>query len=538
METTGKIRMAAAAALAFAAAACTDTWDEHYDNENSAVPDKSLLQLIEEKDDLGDFLKVLRATHVFNNSKPTGVTYADLLGADQTLTVWAPKDGSFNADSLLADCETVSGDSMCGQHFVENHVARYVTNSTDERPVLMLNGKYLEAARGAMQGVGYEAGRTDEAARNGVLHVLPDGLPYLYNVYEALTTLPEYSGAGAVFKRYEKLELDENASIQSGIVDGNIVYSDSVMRRTNILFNMFDRINEEDSSFIMLVPDNRVWEKVYAEALSYFNYGSVNQADSLRNLYANQALIRDLLYNRNVGCRHMADSVYSVAYNRFDDERRHVYDKPLSDGGIFSPAYVRDTMACSNGAVYNLHEWPFEPEDIYFYPVKTEAEYEAMMTDYKDCTYSPRFSTADSVSEGYLVITSRGNSNWTVEFRVPDVLSGRYDVCAVVLPRTVYNASDRNFRPCKFKGTINYETEDGVRQTEELTSKAVSNDPYRVDTVTIGTFTVPVCSYGQPDAKVSLTLECDISRSEAGRYNREMYLDCLYFKPNREKEDE
>ena len=105
-------------------------------------------------------------------------------------------------------------------------------------------------------------------------------------------------------------------------------------------------------------------------------------------------------------------------------------------GGIFSSDFVRDTMACSNGAIYNLYEWPFNPEDIYFYPVKTEAEYESMMTDYEDCTYASRSSVADSISDGYLVISPRTNSsNWTMEFQVPDVLSGTYDVCAVVLPR-------------------------------------------------------------------------------------------------------
>ena len=155
--------------------------------------------------------------------------------------------------------------------------------------------------------------------------MLSGELPYLYNVYEALTTLSEYSGIGSFFKGYEKLELDENSSIQSGIVDGNIVYSDSVMVTTNILFSRFDRINEEDSSFIMLVPETRVWDKAYDEAQSYFNYGSVNQADSLQRLYAHQALIRDLVYNRNIGCSHMADSVYSIAYNKYDEERRHVY---------------------------------------------------------------------------------------------------------------------------------------------------------------------------------------------------------------------
>ena len=121
-----------------------------------------------------------------------------------------------------------------------------------------------------------------------------------------------------------------------------------------------------------------------------------------------------------------------------------------------------------------------------------------------------------------------------MEFQIPSVLSGTYDICAVVLPRTVYNATDRNFRPCKFKASIGYETVDGIEQSFDFEDE-VKNDPYRVDTVKIGTFTIPVCSYGQPNAKVHLTLECSISRMESGRYNREMYLDCLYFKPNREE---
>lgn len=535
MKTDNKFKFMAVAAAAFAAVACTDAWDDHYSAWSGEGSDKSLLQLVEEAGDLNDFLKVLQATHVFNNNKPTQVTYADLIGSDQTFTVWAPKDGSFNVDSLLAECQTVEGDSMCGQHFVQNHIAHYLSSDMEQKSVIMLNDKYLDMEPGYLHGVPYEAGRTNQPAYNGVLHVLSYDVPYIYNIYEGLTTLPEYSGIGSIFKFYEKLELDESSSIQSGIVDGNIVYSDSVMLRSNILFNTFDRINEEDSNFIMLVPEAQVWEKVYEEALGYFNYGSVNKADSLQRYYANVALIRDLVYNRNVGCRNMADSVYSTSYIVGDEDRRHVYYNPLEPGGIFSSTYVRDTMECSNGAIYNLFEWPFTPEQIYFYPVKTEAENTTMMTEYSDCTYSVGSAVADSVSDGYLVISPRTtSSNWTMKFQIPEALSGTYEICAVVLPRTVANSSDRNFRPCKFTATINYETEDGVQQSYGFDGN-VQNDPYRVDTVSIGMFTIPVCSYGQSDPKVYLTLECDISRTESGQYNREMYLDCLYFKPYREE---
>ena len=299
---------------ALAAAACTDTWDEHYGNEGGPISDKSLLQLVEEAGDLNDFLKVLQSTHVFNNNKPTGVTYAELLASDQTFTVWAPKDGTFNVDSLLAECATgVRGDSMCGQHFVQNHIAHYVTNSTDTKSTIMLNGKYLASEPGNFEGVGYAAGRSGQPARNGLLHVMSGELPYLYNIYEGLTTLEDYLSIGAFFKRYEELELNEAASIQSGIVDGQIIYSDSVLDRNNILFGTFENISEEDSNFIMLVPDAQIWDRVYDEAKQYFNFGSANKADSLQEYYAHLAVIRDLVYNRNVGCQHMADSVYSTS---------------------------------------------------------------------------------------------------------------------------------------------------------------------------------------------------------------------------------
>ena len=231
----------------------------------------------------------------------------------------------------------------------------------------------------------------------------------------------------------------------------------------------------------------------------------------------------------------MADSVYSTSYVINDEEQRHVYYKPLAPGGIFSSTYVRDTMECSNGAIYNLYDWPFAPEQIYFYPVKTEGENVSLIREYSLCTYSVRSVVADSVSDNYLVISPQDySSQWRMTFQIPEVLSGRYDVCAVVLPRTVYDPNNKNWYPCKFKATLNYVNEDGTNGSYPFDE--VQNDPYRVDTVKLGTFTIPVCSYGQTNPVVSLRLECSIPLNQF-RFNREMYLDCLYFKPNREEEE-
>lgn len=524
--------------VAFSAISCADTWDEHYgEGSNRITSDQSLLQLIEKDGRLNDFLRVLKSTHVFSNNKPTAVTYADLLASDQTFTVWAPLDGTYNADSLLQECQTIAGDSMCSQHFVQNHVAHYLfsVTSPSTKRIQMLNSKWLDWGTGKIGSVPVNENDADIPARNGVLHVLPDEVPYAYNIYEGVTSLPEFSAIGAFFKNYEKQELDENASIQCGIVDGMKIYSDSVMRRYNILSDRFERIQEEDSTYIMLLPDAETWDRVSAEAKTYFNYGNVQKADSLQNYWANVSIIRDLVYNRNTGCRDMQDSVWSTSYSPYDKEQHHLYHRPLDAGGIFSSTYVKDSIDCSNGKIYRLHTWPFVAEQIYFYPVKTETENTNLILDYKDCTYSYRAATADSISEGYLnILQKSSSSNWTVNFRVPDVLSGTYDICAVILPKTAANPNSRDFKPNKFKATLTYEDLNGEKKTEVYGTE-MKNDPYRVDTVLIGRFDIPVTSYAQTEAKVNLQIECSIGRRETA-YSREMLLDCLYFKPVRKEE--
>ena len=50
MKTNNKFKtMMMVTVAALAAAACTDTWDEHYGNEGGPVSDKSLLQLVEDR---------------------------------------------------------------------------------------------------------------------------------------------------------------------------------------------------------------------------------------------------------------------------------------------------------------------------------------------------------------------------------------------------------------------------------------------------------------------------------------------------------
>ena len=352
---------------------------------------------------------------------------------------------------------------------------------------------------------------------------------YTYNIYEGVTSMDEFAHIGDFLKRYEKQELDEERSIQADVVDGMKVYSDSVMVIENNLFRVFDRIMSEDSTFAMLMPNRATWERVYAEAKQYFNFGSIEKADSVSDYWTNVALISDLIFNRNVQ-RSEPDSIFTTSYSPINWPY-HVYYKPFTAGGYLDKSNIIDSLQCSNGYIYRINEWPFTPEDIYFHPIHVQGEREANLTNYKDCTLNYRHAIGDTISgNGYLDIVPRNStSNWTATFEVRNTLSGTYDIFAVVLPKTVYQANSRDTKPNKFKATLTYVDEEGNQKTEKYNTE-MTNSGVRVDSILIGRFTFPTCNYQQQEATVSLQLQCSITNRQT-QYSREMFLDCIYLRP-------
>ncbi len=519
---------------------CSDTWDDHYEMAGTNGS-SSLLQMIEENPQLSDFYELLRSTHIYNNNHRTKVTYADLLNADQALTVWAPVNGTFNVDSLLDLCQTEKGDSTVGRHFVMNHIAHnlYNMNAQTDENVKMLNDKFLPLAYRSI----YNAKIVDEQhvntpATNGLLHVVNDDAWYTYNVYEAITSLDEFRHLGSFLSRYEKQELDEERSIQSGIEDGKKVYSDSVMVKTNNLFRVFDQIMDEDSTFFMLVPDADTWKPVYDEAATFFNFAPIEKGDSICDYWTHVSLMSDLIYNENVQ-RSMNDSIFSTSYRMYDWPY-HVFHDPYEEGGLLNSSNMKDELQCSNGRIMRIKEWPFTPEDLFFRPIVMQGEREANLIDYKDCTFNYRAAVGDTISgNAYLdIVPKNTTTNWEATFEVRNTLSATYDICAVILPKTVYKSNSHDFKPNKFKAELTYMDENGEMQTVKFDDEVTSNG-MKVDTVRIGRFTFPVCNYQQQDATVNLKLICSVGRRD-GNFSREMFLDCIYLKPvsNEDSSDE
>lgn len=524
----------------FTLSSCSDTWDDHYPTEQTNGTE-SLLKLIEANPQLSDFLKVAKATHLYNNMHSTPVTYADLLDADQALTVWAPVNGTFNVDSLLDLCKTAKGDSLVGQQFVGNHIAHniYNVNSQTDKSVKMFNDKLMSITPQSFSTSKLISGQFNTPALNGLLHVIDNRAPFAYNIYEALTCLDEFKHIGDFLTSFEKQELDEDRSIVAGIEDGQKVYSDSVMIRKNILFREIDDIISEDSAFTMLVPSREMWNAAVEEAAPYFNYSTYAKGDSIQRYWMNISLVQDLIYNQRMQ-RSLQDSVFTTSYSRYKWPY-HVYYKPFEEGGILHASNIKDSLACSNGVFYRLAKWPFKKEDLYFKPITTQTMMETVFEDNSLCTYNSRTAIGDSISDNnYLdIVPKNSTSNWKTTFKIWDTLSGTYDVYAVILPKTVANAFTRDFKPNQFKATVMYLDENGREisvKSESDNAGKLNNDPYKVDTVYLATVSLPICAYAQTEAQVRVQLECSMTSRET-KFSREMYLDCIYMKPSERKEN-
>lgn len=529
------VLLAALAAMA-GVQSCSD-WDDHYDNSAAEGSNISLWEQISANPELSDFAEVLQNTMVFRHHKKTPVSYAQVLSGGQSLTVLAPVNGTFNKDSLIALTQTAQGDSCVETFFVKNHLATTLRSASDTTQTFrLMNGKRISIQRDNINGVGIKDGNLH--GKNGVMHIMQSQMPYTYTVYETLTNVPGFSLAGEKLAGYNEDYFNESASVSSGLVDGVPVYVDSVINERNIMMNAIGQLNAEDSTFSVVIPTNDGWQKAWATAAAHFNYpASMEKRDSLQNYWACRALFDDAVFSKSIQSS-PEDSVISYTYSASHPEY-HVFYKPYAPDGLFGRA--KGVRECSNGRLYYYDEWPLTPEQTYFRKIELEAESVWEIADYKLCKYNTRSLSADSISKGaYLdIVPNTGTSNWSVTYKLSGTLSGAYDFCVVTLPRNVDNDKTQ-LRPYKFKATIAYIDEDGNQMAFRCNDgKALTSLSNKVDTIVVAeAFKLPACNYGQSNSKVSLTITCDISAKENTKYWREMYLDCIFLRPNESAESQ
>lgn len=553
------------AAVIAGCSACTDTIDEHY-GISDGVATKSLWEQIVEQPNLKNFAKVLEKVHYYNNeTKASNLTYKDILQQNNKMTVWAPVDSTFDLDAVLADIE--KDEYSVDHRFVRNHINSFARNvsGSEADSITMLNSKLgiLDNSQKKFKDV--DIVEANIPATNGVLHKLSATVPFLNNLYEYMQTTPEVSSLYQYFSERDTTYLDENQSVQGGIVNGEVTWADSVMITESKAFNfsfqyrgetwsgLNANLKNEDSTFVMIMPTNTGWDKAIAKTYPYFKYMGFAYANKDDKNKEGKKVNPDTIQKNQ--------SLMSIV-NRLAFSPNRQKDYTLEDFGhtdsLFTTSYiVVDTPYCndifkgiepirvSNGYVYLT--------DDYRYNVSDDIEVEGESFTY---LYSDGINVSTRVNTASVTSTSRNpkikgsisgnsyaytvplslNTATNIAYKLPNVLSTKYDIYAIILPENIQDTLKTNTMPLKFAATINYY--DGTSELEKSkTSEDFISDTTKVDTVLLfKDFQFPIAYQGVDNACPTLKLEVTAGPREINKkYTNSIYVDKIILKAKKEE---
>lgn len=550
--------------LSIALGACSD-WDDHYDANSSMgnTSNKTLWENISEKSELSDFASILKAHG-----------YDELLNGNETYTVWAPLNGTYDIDSIVN-----TGSSNQLTKFLQNHIAHnsYIASGSIDERIYVLNKKSQSfIGSGAYSFNGVNIGSANIANRNGVMHILNGYVPFKANIYESLNAdTYEIDSISNFIHSYDIEELDNNKSTLGPVSNGEQTYLDSVITSSNILIPDANHpyrgygayINTEDSSYTMLLPTNKAWNATLAQINNVYKFipkYKYNTTVTERNV-PTTAAVQSIETTNEVSLDDVqaySDSIsrlYLMANLTFNDNLTYNRKlKTLATGQTLTAdsliscmglkCYADDAAALfvgatrvdkSNGAVWITDSLRMQPWMVWNPKIDVETEYSSYQVGTFNATCSQEnVSSADrnqdvpgTISNAYycMVTPSSSATNPNVSFRLPYVRNTTYNIYAVIVPGNITN---KNVTPLPniFRASVGYNNEDGNLKEVRLI-RSIESNPDKVDTLLLGKFTFPVSYYGIDDAYAYLRIQSIVSPSQASKYDRTIRIDKIMLVP-------
>lgn len=487
-------------------AACTD---DHYDIvETGETAKKTIWQNIQENENLSDFASVLSATSYLKNDMdfPSGaakMSYAEYLNSPQSLTVWAPINGSFDVEAKLAQLQTIKDkysvdpkaatkeEYIFASQFLGQHIARFNHESQGEdKRVRMLNSKYIvyDANAKTFDGIALLAENPTLTSSNGTLHVLSTASVYAYNVFDFLSSTPALSKINSVFtdKEFDITTFSPGWSTEGALnSDGKMEYVDSVYTNTNTLLNAANaQLKNEDSVYVAVFPTDEAFDEALAVVKGLFNYkrdevyknyegkGKWSDAatlksgfnfDSLTELNAKKLLFSSMFFSPSIMGKNMdlTDSEAIINYCLYNDSvkttnGKTIYSKKTADGK--NPFFLGkdnedvEPVKVSNGYVFAVNRYNLDP--AYSFIERREvgvttigsvtngaAQIYSLGVDDKNEEIADRF---DIKSFTRFALTTEG-SNLRFSLELPSLKSGKYNIYAILLPTAIYNGLELDY---------------------------------------------------------------------------------------------
>ncbi|MGM9709164.1 MAG: fasciclin domain-containing protein [Prevotella sp.] len=551
MNTLSYKGLMAAAAL-LAATSCSD-FSDYNDTPVSDVQqaERTLWDNISQNDQLSDFATLV---------KKAG--FDDELSQPHYYTVWAPLNGTYDATSLMsADSATVL------YQFVKSHIAEYnhsISGPVDER-IHALNRKSF-AFEGDEQYTyaGQILKQLNLPNSNGIMHLLDGAARFYPNLYEYLFSCEGIDSVATFFKRYETSVLDTKNSVLGPTINGKQTYIDSVMITSNSLLNRIKaKLDKEDSTYTMLVPTNEAWQAHYDKISKCYNYINTTVAQNIdeatstssaptasvtvdaaytKDSLTRLCLVSDLVYNNN---NYYNNWLIDDTVEPYDTLRSTTSGYMTNPQEIMSRVIDRETM--SNGTFCLVDSLAFRPWESWCFSLVQTPLYSRTWTgsntmvyidkaDFDSIKYVPKYPAQKQL--GYLWVTPLSNyGKPQLDVKLRNVLSTTYNIYIVLAPgQDVGEDADGNkfLKPNMLDFTLSYCDAKGKLATQKLNQKVV-NDPTRVDTLAVGTFTFPVAYAGLGDnvyPNLKITTDFGVfDKAKMAAYTRDFSIISILMKP-------
>ena len=463
--------------------------------------------------------------------------YSEVLNSPRFYTVWAP------VDNVISDAEY--------------------------NRIISLNAKHHTFTQNAFDGFSYLD--KNLPSTNGVMHKINGLSEFHQNLYENIDNLVDCNSIKSYIQKYDEYYLDVNASVIGPLRDGKQTYLDSVMKKRNNVIRSIMRadLEDEDSTYCMLIPNDKAWNEAYAAINPRYNYiPKLDYMDlSLKTVVASsanattakaaKAAEADGELQDSLTCRNIVNNlVFSNCYQR---------NKPLFTNGSFNiadTAYTTSrndltnmqevlnhtiaTSEMSNGLARTIDAMTFYPWETYN-PVISTTYPEATMKVTKLTTHNiPVDSLAgrdslfskvpEMIRQWILPKTSRFFSYVAVDsaniegttgkpefnYALRGVRSATYHIYVVTVPGQVEEPLAA-VKPYYLRFYLSWTDAankqqytvlpQGAKSTIEMTTDEGSStatmtylgDPGRLNVFDLGEFTFPACYYGL-DAYPSLMM--------------------------------
>ena len=320
--------------------------------------------------------------------------FSEALNSPRFYTVWAPVDEAISEAEyqrlLASDSATIV------KQFMQQHITEYnypVSATLDSTTIISLNAKHHPFTQTAFDGFSYST--VNMPSTNGVMHKINGLSEFYYNLYENIDNLTGCDIIKSYIQKYDEYYLDVNASVIGPLVDGKQTYLDSVMKKRNNVIRSIMRadLEDEDSTFCMLVPNDQAWNEAYAKIHPCYKYiAKMDYMDlSKKNIVASSLKATDAKADKAVEtttavlqdsltCRNIVNNlVFSNGYQRnsplFGNGSLTPDDSVFSTSGRYlqnAQTVLEHTTAInemSNGITRTVDALTFHPWDTYLRPI-------------------------------------------------------------------------------------------------------------------------------------------------------------------------